>query len=447
MNKKTKVGFVSLGCVKNLVDTEVMLRRLYDAGYEITPDETEAEIIVINTCGFIESAKKESIDNILDIAWLKEHGKCKYIIATGCLVERYREEILKEMPEVDAILGVGSLADIVDACRAVESAQTYTSLRPKEEAPLGGERILTTPEYTAYLKIAEGCDNRCTYCAIPLIRGRMRSRTIEDIVAEAKELETLGVKELNLITQDTTRYGLDLYGEYKLADLVRAICRETAIPWIRLLYCYPDKITDDLIDELAHNDRLVKYMDIPIQHISDRMLTAMNRHGDAALIRQTVKKLRERVPGIVLRTTAMVGFPGESEEDFEELCAFVKEARFDRFGAFTFSPEEGTAAADMDGQIDGQCKQDRYDILMQTQLTVNEELNAEKIGTELTVLCEGYDPAAEIHYGRSYADAPDVDAKVYFTSAKRVTPGDFVNVHIDEAVEYDLVGHCIEDKT
>ncbi len=445
MDKKTKVGFVSLGCVKNLVDTEVMLRRLYDAGYEITPDETEAQIIVINTCGFIESAKKESIDNILDIAWLKENGKCKHIIATGCLVERYREEILREMPEIDAIVGVGSLADIVDACRAVERAETYVSLRPKEEAPLGGERILTTPEYTAYLKIAEGCDNRCTYCAIPLIRGRMRSRTIEDIVAEAKELEALGVKELNLITQDTTRYGLDLYGEYKLADLVRAICRETNIPWIRLLYCYPDKITDDLIDELAHNERLVKYMDIPIQHISDRMLTAMNRHGDAALIRQTVKQLRRRVPGIVLRTTAMVGFPGESEEDFEELCAFIKEARFDRFGAFTFSAEEGTAAAEMDGQIDEQCKQDRYDILMQTQLTVNEALNAEKIGSVLTVLCEGYDAAAQIHYGRSYADAPDVDAKVYFSSAERIAPGTFIKVQIDEAVEYDLVGHSIED--
>ena len=446
MAKKTKVGFVSLGCVKNLVDTEVMLRNLHDAGYEITPDETEADIIVINTCGFIESAKKESIDNILDIAWLKKNGKCKHIIATGCLVERYREEVMREMPEVDALIGVGSLTDIAEACRAVERGESYTSFRPKEEAPLGGERVLTTPDYTAYLKIAEGCDNRCTYCAIPLIRGRMRSRTIEDIVAEAKELEALGVRELNLITQDTTRYGLDLYGEYKLAELVRAICRETSIPWIRLLYCYPDKITDELIDELRNNDRLVKYMDIPIQHISDRMLTAMNRHGDAALIREVVRKLRERVPGIVLRTTAMVGFPGESEEDFEELCAFVKEACFDRFGAFTFSPEEGTAAAEMDGQIDEQVKQDRYDILMQTQLTVTEEMHAQKIGQTLTVLCEDFDTVAEVHYGRSYADAPDVDGKVYFSSKKRIPAGTFVQVHVDEAMEYDLVGHVVTDE-
>ncbi len=445
MGQMTTVGFVSLGCVKNLVDTEVMLRTLHDAGFVITPDETEAEIIVINTCGFIESAKRESIDNILDIAWLKKNGKCKYIIATGCLVERYREDVLEQMPEVDAILGVGSIGDIAEACAAVMREERYVSLRPKEESPLGGERILTTPEYTAYLKIAEGCDNHCTYCAIPSIRGRMRSRTIEDIVAEAKELESLGVKELNLITQDTTRYGLDLYGEYKLAELVRAICRETSIPWIRLLYCYPDKITDDLIEELRCNDRLVKYMDIPIQHISDRVLRAMNRHGDSALIRATVQKLRERVPGIVLRTTAMVGFPAEGEEDFEELCAFVKEARFDRFGAFTFSPEEGTEAATMEGQLDEQTKQDRYDVLMQTQLTVTEELNEQKLGTTLTVLCEGFDTVAEVHYGRSYADAPDVDAKVYFSSPHRIPEGTFVQVYIDEALEYDLVGHAVTE--
>ena len=439
----TKVGFVSLGCSKNLVDTEVMLRRLHDAGYEITPDETEAEIIVINTCGFIESAKKEAIDNILDIAWLKEHGKCRHIIATGCLVERYGEEVLRELPELDAILGVGSLEDIAEACAAVERGPRYVSLRDKECAPLGGERILTTPEYTAYLKVAEGCDNRCTYCAIPSIRGRMRSRTVEDIVREAKELEALGVKELNLIAQDTTRYGLDIYGEYKLAALVRAICEATDIPWIRLLYCYPDKITDELIDELAQNPRLVKYMDIPIQHIDDRVLAAMNRHGTSALIRETVEKLRARVPGITLRTTAMVGFPGEDEAAFETLCAFVKEARFERFGAFTFSPEEGTVAATMAGQLDEQTKQDRYDILMRTQLTVTEELNEERIGKTLTVLCEGYDTVAEIHYGRSAADAPDVDGRVYFSSPRRIPEGTFVEVKIDEAMDYDLVGHTV----
>ena len=442
----TKVGFVSLGCSKNLVDTEVMLRKLYDAGFEITPEETEAEIVIVNTCGFIESAKQESIDNILDIAWLREHGKCKAIIATGCLVERYREEVMRELPEIDAMLGVGSLEDIVEACHAVMRGEKYTSFRDKETSRLGGDRILTTPDHTAYLKIAEGCDNKCTYCAIPLIRGSFRSRTVEDIVREARELEALGVKELNLIAQDTTRYGLDIYGEYSLARLVRAICESTSIPWIRLLYCYPDKITDELICELRDNPRLVKYMDIPVQHISDSVLKRMNRHGGKALIKETVKKLRESVPGIVLRTTAMVGFPGESEDDFCELCEFIKESRFDRFGAFTFSPEEGTPAAELDGAVDEQTKQDRYDVIMQTQLTVSEELNAEKIGKTLTVLCDGFDTVAEIYYGRSYADAPDVDGKVYFTSRKRVIAGEFVEVKITEALDYDVIGERVERK-
>ena len=436
----TKVGFISLGCSKNLVDTEVMLRKLHDAGFEITPDETEAEIIIINTCGFIESAKQESIDNILDAAKLREWGKCRHIIATGCLVERYREEVMKELPEIDAMVGVGSIADIVDACCAVMRGEKYSSFKDKNTSELGGERILTTADHTAYLKIAEGCDNKCTYCAIPLIRGKFRSRKIEDVVAEARDLEALGVKELNLIAQDTSRYGLDIYGEYSLAKLVREICKATDIPWIRLLYCYPDKITDELIAELRDNPRLLKYMDIPIQHISDKILTRMNRHGGKALICDVVKKLRESVPGIVLRTTAMVGFPGESEEDFTELCEFIKEAKFDRFGAFTYSEEEGTAAAELDGKVDAQVAQDRYDVLMQTQLTVTEEQNAEKIGNTYTVLCDGFDTVAEIYYGRSYADAPDVDGRVYFTSKEKVSPGEFVKVKINEALDYDLVG-------
>ena len=436
----TKIGFISLGCSKNLVDTEVMLKKLYDAGYEITPDETEAEIIIINTCGFIESAKQEAIDNILDAAKLKEWGKCRHIIATGCLVERYREEVMSELPEVDALVGVGSLDDIVLACDAVLKGEKYTSFKDKNTSKLGGERILTTDEHTAYLKIAEGCDNRCTYCAIPLIRGKFRSRTIEDIVKEAKDLEALGVKELNLIAQDTTRYGLDIYGEYSLAQLVRAICRETKIPWIRLLYCYPDKITDELIAELRDNPRLLKYMDIPIQHISDKILKRMNRHGDKALIKETIKRLRDAVPGIVLRTTAMVGFHGESDEDFTELCEFIKEAKFDHFGAFTYSEEEGTEAVFLDGKIDEQTKQDRYDILMQTALTVTEEQNLEKIGKTYTVLCEGFDTVAEVYYGRSYLDAPDVDGRVYFTSKKKIAVGEFVDVTVTEALDYDLVG-------
>ena len=439
----TKVGFISLGCSKNLVDTEVMLYNLHSAGFEITPEEEEAEIIIINTCGFIESAKQEAIANILDAAKLKEWGKCRHIIATGCLVERYREEVMREMPEIDAIIGVGSLCDIAEACTAVMRGEKYSSFRDKETSKLGGDRVLTTEPHTAYLKVSEGCDNLCTYCAIPLIRGKHRSRTIEDVVAEAKDLESMGVKELNLIAQDTTRYGLDIYGEYSLARLVRAITEETTIPWIRLLYCYPDKITDELIHEFRTNERLVKYMDIPIQHISNSVLARMNRHGERAEIEDAINRLRESVPGIVLRTTAMVGFPGEREEDFVELCEFVKDVRFDRFGAFTFSPEEGTLAAEMDDQIDEQVKQDRYDILMQTQLLISEEQNAEKIGKTLTVLCDGFDTVAEVYYGRSYADAPDVDGKVYFTSKRRINPGAFVEVKVTEAMDYDLVGEVI----
>ena len=440
----TKIGFISLGCSKNLMDTEVMLHCLADAGYEIVPQDTEADIVVVNTCGFIESAKRESIDTILDVAWLKKHRSLKGIICTGCLAERYREQILTEMPEVDAVLGVGSLQKIVDAVRDIEAGRHgFTAFDDKEHAPLGGDRVLTTPEYTAYLKIAEGCDNRCTYCAIPLIRGKMRSRTMEDIVAEAQDLEKLGVKELNLIAQDTTRYGLDLYGRYALADLVEALCRATSIPWIRLLYCYPDKITDDLIRALRDNPRLLPYMDVPIQHISDHVLTAMNRHGNAATVKDAVRRLREQVPGITLRTTAMVGFPGETEEDFAELCAYIKEAKFDRFGAFTYSPEEGTPAADLPDQIDEQTKQDRYDILMQTQADISRALQEKKVGQTVTVLCEGYDEAASTHYGRSAADAPDIDGKVFFSAPRRVRPGTFVQVQITGALDYDLTGEML----
>lgn len=438
-----KVGFISLGCSKNLVDTEVMLHKLHSAGFEITPDESEAEIIIINTCGFIESAKQESIENILDAASLKNDGKCKHIIATGCLVERYRDEVMNELPELDGIIGVGSLTDIADACAAVMRGEKYSSFRDKEESELGGDRIITTGPHTAYLKIAEGCDNLCTYCAIPLIRGRLRSRPIEDIVKEAKDLEAMGVRELNLIAQDTTRYGLDLYGKYALAELVRELTMNTDIPWIRLLYCYPDKITDELVAELRDNPRLMKYMDIPIQHISDSVLRRMNRHGDRAEIESAIKRLRESVPGIVLRTTAMVGFPGETEENFVELCEFIKDVKFERFGAFTYSPEEGTAAAEFDGEVDEQTKQDRYDILMQTQFTVNEELIRKNIGKTLTVLVDGYDDVAEVYYARSFADAPDVDGRVYFKSKTPIAQGDFVDVLITEALDYDLVGEVV----
>ena len=438
-----KIGFVSLGCSKNLVDTEVMLKILADAGYEITPDETEADIIVVNTCGFIQSAKEEAIENILDVAWLKQNRSLKGIVVAGCLAERYREQILEELPEVDAVIGTGSYHKIAKAVKEVAKGRKYTSFLDKEESPLGGERVLTTPEYTAYLKVAEGCDNRCTYCAIPLIRGKMRSRSMEDIVKEAKELEAIGVKELNLIAQDTSRYGLDLYGEYKLHELIQKICAETKIPWIRLLYLYPDKITDELIAEIRDNPRVLKYADIPIQHISDKILSSMNRHGDGKTIRDAIARLRREIPDVVLRSTAIVGFPGESEEDFTELCEFIKEVKFDRFGAFTYSPEEGTAAAEFEGQIDEQLKHDRYDTLMSIQLLISEKKLEEQVGKKIEVLCEGFDAVAEVYFGRSRADAPDVDGKVYFTSSKKLPEGKIVNVKITEAMDYDLFGETV----
>lgn len=436
------VGFVSLGCPKNQLDTEVMLFELVEAGYNITPDETEADVVIINTCGFIESAKKESIDNILDIAWLKENKSLRAIIVTGCLAERYRESILEEFPEVDAVLGVGSIHNIAEAVGAVLNGERYTSFEPNDCVRLGGDRVLTTPEYAAYLKIAEGCDNRCAYCAIPSIRGRFRSRTMEDIVDEARDLERLGVKELSIVAQDITRYGQDLYGEYKLAELLRRITEATDIPWIRLLYCYPDKITDELIAEMRDNDRIVKYIDLPMQHISDGVLRAMNRHGDGAMIRDVVSKLRREIPDIVIRTTFIVGFPGETDEDFRELCEFVNEQRFEHVGVFTYSREEGTAAYDMP-QIDEQIKIDRMDILMRDQLVINEENNRKRIGQTVKVLCEDYDPVSEAHFGRSAADAPEIDGKIYFKAKKRIAAGSFVDVVIDEVVDYDLFGHAI----
>lgn len=451
--KKAKVGFVSLGCSKNLCDTEVMLKHLVDAGYEITPEETEADVVIVNTCAFIESAKKESIDNILDIAWLKEHNGLKGLIVTGCLAERYREQVLSEMPEVDAVLGVGGIHQIVNAVDAVLSraaskekkAPKFMCFEDKEGTALGGERVVTTGDHMAYLKVAEGCNNRCTYCAIPMIRGKMRSRTMKDIIEEATMLDAMGVKELNLIAQDTSAYGIDLYGKYCLPELIRGITDATNIPWIRLLYCYPDKITDELVAEIRDNPRVVKYIDIPIQHISDDVLRRMNRHGDAAMIRDAVAKLRT-IPDMVLRSTAIVGFPGETDAEFAELCQFVKDAKFERFGAFTYSREEDTPAYDFPDQIDEQVKQDRYDILMQTQLAVSEAYNESRIGQVLHVLCEGYDPVAESHYGRSYAEAADIDGKIWFTANNpklRIAEGEMIDVKITDALDYDLVGKLV----
>lgn len=437
-----KIGFVSLGCPKNQLDAEVMLHELVTAGYEITPEETEADVVIINTCGFIESAKKEAIDNILDIAWLKENRELKGIVVTGCLAERYRTSILEEFPEVDAVLGVGSIHNIVEAVGKVLEGERYSSFEDKDCVRLGGDRVLTTPEYAAYLKIAEGCDNRCTYCAIPYIRGRFRSRPMESIIEEAKDLERLGVKELTLVAQDTTRYGQDIYGKYSLAELLHRLSEETNIPWFRILYCYPDKITDELICEMRDNPRVLKYIDLPMQHIADGVLKRMNRHGGSELIKDVVSKLRREIPDIVIRTTFIVGFPGETDEDFEKLCDFVNEERFEHVGVFTYSREEGTPAYKME-QIDEQTKVDRYDIIMRDQLVINEEYNKKKLGKTLRVLCEGYDPVSEAYYGRSEADAPDVDGKIYFKGARGIAAGSFVDVRIDEVIEYDLFGTAV----
>ncbi len=440
-----KIGFVSLGCPKNQLDTEVMLGHIASAGYEITPDETEADIVVINTCAFIGDAKKESIDNILDIAWLKENNNLKGIIVTGCLAERYRDEVMREMPEVDALLGTGSVHDIVEAIEAISRGEKYSSFKDKNEVELGGDRIVTTGDAMAYLKISEGCNNRCTYCAIPDIRGKFRSRPMDDIINEARELvDGLGIKELVVIGQDTTAYGIDLYGSYQLHTLLRRLAQETDVRWIRILYCYPDKITDELICEFNENPKLVKYIDLPIQHISSRILKRMNRRGDGELVRGVINKLRTQVEGISIRSTAIVGFPGESEEDFNELCEFIKEARFEHFGAFTYSREEGTPAYDFEDQIDEQVKQDRYDILMGHQLEISEQQQNAKIGKELEVLVEAYDPVSEAYCARSSQDAPDIDGKVFIVARKgALQEGELVRVRVEEALDYDLIASII----
>lgn len=439
----SRIGFVSLGCPKNLLDTEVMLGALASAGYEITPNEEEADIIVINTCAFIESAKKESIDNILDIAWLKENGNLKGIVVTGCLSERYRDEILKEFPEVDAVLGTGSVHSIVKAVSEIENGRKFSEYKDKNTVELGGDRIVTTGDAFAYLKISEGCNNICTYCAIPYIRGKFRSRPMDELITEAKELVDMGIKELIIIGQDTTAYGIDLYGEYKLHTLINRLANETDISWLRVLYCYPDKITDGLIEEFKTNPKLVKYIDLPIQHINSRILKKMNRKGDENLIRSVIKRLRE-IDGMAIRSTAIVGFPTETEEEFVQLCEFIKEAEFDNFGAFPYSREEGTVAYSFDGQIDEQTKQDRYDIIMREQLNVIEKRKDKYIGKNVTVLCEGFDPVSESYYGRTYANAPDIDGKVFFFSNKAHSIGDFVEVEIKDTLDdYDLSGKAL----
>lgn len=441
--KGVKVGFVSLGCSKNLMDTEVMMYHLVEAGYTVVAEESEADVIVINTCAFIESAVREAIDNVLDVAWLKENRSLRAIVVTGCLAERFGDELFAEMPEIDAVVGVGSVHNIAEAVAAALEGKKYVSAEDREKVELGGSRIVTTGDAYAYIKIAEGCSNRCTFCKIPSIRGKMRSRPMDDIIEEAKELSDMGIAELDVIAQDTTSYGLDLYGRLALAELVSRLAKETDFHFIRLLYLYPDRVTDELLDVIAANENVVPYFDLPIQHISDGVLKRMNRRGDGDTVRAAVAKIRSRIPDAVLRTTVMVGFPGETEQDFTELCEFVRETRFDRLGAFAYSAEDGTPAARLPDQIDEQTKQDRYDIIMSAQFDIAAQRSEERVGSECEVICEGFDAVAECFFGRSFAEAPEVDGRIYFTAAsgdEKPEEGDIVTVKLTRAVDYDLFG-------
>ncbi len=442
-NKGQTVGLVSLGCSKNQVDAEKMLATLTEAGYTITGNQWDADAVIINTCGFIEDAKREAIENILEVAALKPDGKLKAVIVTGCLAERYREQIKQEIPEVDAVVGIGANKNIAKIVEAALKGEPYDEYGEKTEFSLEGERVLSTPFYTAYLKIAEGCDNCCTYCAIPKIRGRFRSRTMENILGEAKSLAESGVKELIVIAQDTTRYGEDLYGESRLCELLQALTEIPGIEWVRTLYTYPERITDELIDLVAKNKKLVKYFDIPIQHCNDRILKKMNRRGNKSKLEELLNKLRESIPGVTLRTTLITGFPGETKEEFEELCEFVKDQRFDRLGCFAYSPEEDTPAAEFPDQLSEQEKVNRAENIMQRQMLIAEEKNKAKFGKVYKVLIEGYDNYIKCYFGRSECDAPEVDGKIFFITNTPLKIGDFADVKINDCLEYDLLGEKI----
>lgn len=436
-----KIGMISLGCPKNQVDAEHMLALMDAEGWEIVDYVDGCDAVIVNTCGFIDDAKKEAIENILDMVELKKEGVINKIIVTGCLAQRYKDEIVKEIPEVDAVIGIGANGDIIKTVEEVMSGvDTIENYPPQCDLPLEGQRILTTPHYWAYLKIGEGCSNRCTYCTIPSIRGNMRSRSMENVIDEAKQLAESGVKELILIAQDTTSYGLDLYGELKLPELLNELCKIDSIEWIRLLYCYPDRITDELIETMKNQEKVVNYIDLPLQHADDKILKAMNRRGDQALIRNVISKLRTEIPDVVIRTTFIVGFPGEGEEEFETLAEFVNEIEFDRLGVFTFSPQEGTPAFDMEDQVDEDIKTRRGEVIMQDQYSIMEEKNNEKIGKTYRVVVEDYDGYSDSYTGRTYMDAPEIDGLVKFTSHKDLDIGDFVDVEIFDVEDYDLIG-------
>lgn len=438
-----KVSLVSLGCSKNLIDAEQMLAILEDNDFEIVDNEEDADIMIVNTCAFIDAAKQEAIDCILAHAEYKKTSPDRLLIVTGCLSQRYKDEIIKEIPEIDIVIGTNEFDRIADIINAYDKAgdNIYCS---EEYMPCDSlKRVVTTPKHIAYIKIAEGCDNRCTYCIIPYIRGKYRSRAIEDIVEEAKLLAKNGAREIVVIAQDTTRYGIDRYGEYMLPQLLRELCRIDEIKWIRLHYCYPEMFSDELIEVIASEEKICNYIDIPIQHASNDILKKMGRKTSKEQIIELVEKLRERIQDVVIRTTIIVGFPTETDEQFAELRDFVNEIEFDRLGIFTYSQEEGTPAARLKGQVDEETKQIRQEMLMVDQAEISEGINQKKVGKTFEVLVEGYDNIVKMYYGRTYADSEEIDGKVFFISQKACADGEFVLVKINDYMEYDLYGEAV----
>lgn len=438
-----KIGMVSLGCSKNLVDSERMLHKIKKRNYILTTDSGMADIVVVNTCGFIQSAKEEAIDTILELCTLKAEGQIKKIIITGCLTERYKEEAAELFPEVDAVIGIGSNEDIVDIIDRVLSNERVVEFKEKSRLALTGERIISTLPFFAYLKIAEGCSNCCTYCAIPSIRGPFRSVSMEEVLKEATWLSENGVTELIVIAQDSTKYGFDIYGESKLPELLNKLCEIDSLKWIRVLYCYPERITDELIDVISKQEKIVKYMDIPIQHSDENILKSMNRSGSALELKNLINKIRLKIPDVTIRTTVITGFPGETEEQFNSMAEFIKEMQFDRLGAFAYSEEEGTKAATFENQIDEEIRAHRADIIMQQQQLISENKNQKKIGETLESVVEGFDKWGECYFGRTQSDAPDIDGKIFFTSDKKLEIGQYVKVKITDSLDYDLIGEVI----
>lgn len=439
-----KIGMISLGCPKNQVDAELMLARVNNGGFKLVQEPGLADIVIINTCGFIESAKAEAIEEIMEMIRLKEEKTIKHIIVTGCLAERYREQLAEEFPEIDGVLGLAKNGNIVEAINTVLLDKRVIAFGEKGEHEMDGERLVTTLPFYAYLRVADGCNNNCSYCAIPMIRGKFRSKTMESLIKEANTLADGGVKELILVAQDTTRYGQDLYGKIRLTELLDELCKIEKLHWIRLLYCYPERMTDELIETIASQPKIVKYIEIPIQHCNKRVLRSMHRPGDADGLRTLFKKLRERIPNVTLRTTVIAGMPGETEEEFTELAEFLDEIKFDRLGAFAYSQEEDTAAADYPDQLDDETKERRAEIIMEQQMNRMVEANTAKIGQEIEALCEGFDRYADCFFGRSAADAPDIDAKIFFTHKdKKPHQGDFVTVKINDVMDLDLLGEMV----